>query len=510
MKGRLAIVLILCCVTTSVMAQNGHGCGTQPFKDPWLTDFQVRLDQNTLRSPSDTILYVPVSLHMVGDDNGGGYFPVSRVLAAFCVLNEDYAYTNIQFFINGDSLNYLRNSSWYDHDDIRTGAKMMFANNIPNTINCYIVQNPASNCGYNLPYAGIALMKGCMGINDHTWAHEVGHNLSLPHPFLGWEGGITHDGSMAPRFNQPAPEYVTYDYTLFKDKFYPDTTIIDTAMVEYVDGRNCREAADGFCDTHPDYLASRWACNSDSNSTVSQLDPDSMRFVSDGRWIMSYSLDNCNKGFSQEQILAMRANLREQKPGHLFDQSAPVVLTERPILLFPIDETVQFNSVWLEWEEVNGASHYLVEVSRIPSFGFLNVETIVTENNLLIQDLDIDRKYYWRVRPFNRHNTCTGPSEVASFLTGELSSTDTPDWLADLRIGQTADEVSVSLGLNGQLQRLEFYLFDVNGRSVHSSQGQINGSRIVHKFRTTEMVPGLYLLNIKAGHKQHTLKLLIK
>jgi hypothetical protein len=512
MKNNCLVTLLFFFAVSSLHAQNYSACGTEPFKDPWLTEFQKSLDNNALRSADDTILYVPISLHMVGDDQGNGYFPVSRVLTAFCILNEDFAATNIQFYINGDSLNYIQNSLWYSHSDIITGAEMMFANNIANTMNCYIVQDPASNCGYNLPYAGIALNKACIGANDHTWAHEVGHNLSLPHPFLGWEGGITHDGSMPPNFTKPAPTTVTYDYTLFKSVFYPDTTIIDTALVELVDRSNCRDAADGFCDTAPDYIASRWACGIDSNSLVTQHDPDNTPFLSNGRWIMSYSLDNCNTGFSEEQILAMRANLRQQKPGHLIDQTPPQIIADMPGLLSPFDgESVQYNNVELEWEDIDGATHYLVEASRIPSFGFLEIEEMVDTNYLIFHELNNNRKYYWRVRAFNRHNTCQGPSSSSSFNTSELSSTNSGNWFGDIDVIQIDDRLEVKFDLDQYIDELDIDLIDIRGRSLFSKKGinpvnlSVNTSFDISGFST-----GVYVLNIKTERWQHTIKTIIR
>jgi len=80
-----------------------------------------------------------------------------------------------------DGFRYLSRSEMYNHASTTDAAFQMFDLNIPNTINCYIVDFAAENCGYNLPYAGVVLDKDCLFPDDHTWAHEIGHNLSLPH-----------------------------------------------------------------------------------------------------------------------------------------------------------------------------------------------------------------------------------------------------------------------------------------------------------------------------------------
>mgnify|MGYP000043822657 FL=1 len=83
-------------------------------------------------------------------------------------------------------------------------------------------------------------------------------------------------------FSEPAPETVLYNYTLFKDSLILDTLIIDTAYVEKVDGSNCEYAADGFCDTPPDYLAYRWTCNQSTGTSFgTMLDPNGESFKSD-------------------------------------------------------------------------------------------------------------------------------------------------------------------------------------------------------------------------------------
>ena len=64
----------------------------------------------------------------------------------------------------------------------------------------HFVSDPAGNCGYNLPYAGVAIAMGCGGPSDHTWAHEV--ITSVQHP--SWDGnGVSHDGSIAHNFSDP-------------------------------------------------------------------------------------------------------------------------------------------------------------------------------------------------------------------------------------------------------------------------------------------------------------------
>lgn len=500
----LSLVFVIPWVIGS--GQSLKPCGTEPYKDPWLTSFQQRLDQGWLDSGSDTILYVPIKVHLLGNDDGSGYFALSRVLTAFCVLNEDFLPSNIQFYLKGD-FNYIDNSAWNNHTDIRTGAEMMFANNDPDAINTYFLQNPAGNCGYNLPYAGIAMSKSCSGPNDHTWAHEVGHNLSLPHPFLGWEGGITYDGSQPPNFSRPAPEFVTYDYTLFKSVYYPDTLIIDTALVERVDGSNCREAADGFCDTHPDYLARRWACGGDGFSPQRQLDPDSVAFFSDGAWIMSYANDNCSNAFTPEQVMAMRANLEEQKPNLLVDQSYPGQIASSPAdLLLPDDgATVPANNITLEWDEVEGASHYVLEVSRIRTFGLLETEIITTGGSATVPILAADKRYYWRVTPFNSHDPCGSVSSSRSFTTSEVTSLSDIQ-VEDIRYWMMNGRLSIELESMNSGSKMIIQILDGNGRILQKETADVRSKTNLYSFDLSNYATGVYFVRLLKDGGIFTLK----
>ncbi|MCB0586532.1 MAG: zinc-dependent metalloprotease [Phaeodactylibacter sp.] len=471
-------------------------CGTPPGKSEWLKKYQQN-PQAHFRSV-DTTLYVPLTIHLVGQDNGSGYFSQAQLLDVLCRLNSDYEEANIQFFIEGD-INYLPNSAWNDHETVLEGAEMMFLNNVEHTINTYFVSNPAGNCGYNLPYAGIAMRKGCAGASDHTWAHEIGHNLSVQHPFLGWEGGVSYDGSVGHNFSDPAPLTVTYDYTYFKDTLIIDTLIIDTALVELVDGSNCQIAADGFCDTSPDYIAQRWNCNIDGESPQEQTDPTGAKFRSDGSLIMGYANDACQSRFTPEQIAAMRANLYEEKADYLYNQTPLPPVSSNPVtIVFPQeDELVQFDNIYLEWEPLENATHYLVQVSPVPSFtGSLATNYIITTNSITLPEaLTIDRNYYWRVRGYNSHSFCNPETANMRFRTAQLSAVNN---IASI----TAIRLMPSLTSPGQSVLLEFEskktfsaqlkLLAATGQLLRNQQLAVQTGSNQFSIGTDGLAPGMY------------------
>ena len=409
------LLLFLCGSSFAQQGANLEFCGSLQGRSKWLREYQQQPDQF---QRGGGMIYVNMAIHIVGTDQGAGYYNEANLLEAFCLLNENFAPVGIQFVMAGEIL-YHNNSAYYQHESVLDGAQMMAEYNVENALNTYFVSDPAGNCGYNLPYAGIANANGCSSPTDITWSHEVGHALSLPHPFLGWEGGVSWDGSVDHNFSDPAPERVTYDYTYFQDTLILDTLIIDTTFVELVDGSNCTIAADGFCDTPPDYLASRWTCNGNGVSPAVQHDPQDVAFQSDGSLIMNYANDACQNRFTPEQQDAMRAFLYDQRADWLITPlpGAFEPITEQVSLISPEDGEVQSGfTADLSWTAVESATNYLVQVSRLSSFPTALTTTYITNTPILVtEDLEENRTYYWRVKPYNEGFFCTDFSENQSF-----------------------------------------------------------------------------------------------
>lgn len=402
MKKTYFFALLSLLSFSTLRAQEITPCATPAEKSEWL----IRYQRNKPSFPRtfDTI-YVPMTIHLLGDDSGAGYFPLRKVLDDVCALNEDFAPSGIRFYIEGD-IRYINNSDYYVHEEFGPGFDMMEEHNVENTINCYFVENPAGACGYSIYGLGVALGHNCMAATDNTWTHEMGHAFSLPHTFYGWEG-INHS------FAQPAPEEV------------------DGVQVEFVSGANCEDAADGFCDTPADYLHDRWNCNDQGMSNTKQLDPDSVQFRSDASFYMSYSLDACSSRFSDEQTAAMRANLLTERQNFLYDQTPVYPVPDSIGIVSPANGATILTATeaFLTWEPTPNATHYYVQISPLPSFGGVVFSDIVVGHELMLTNLEPDRKYYWRMRPFNKVFTCTDFGPVTNFRTGTVTATSEPEKL---------------------------------------------------------------------------------
>jgi hypothetical protein len=476
MNRLILLVLAFTALNISLYAQP-KGCATPPGKSKWLTEYQ----QSPESYPrSSDILYVPLTIHIVGTDGGAGYFSVEKLMDAFCTLQRDFEAADIQFFIEGD-IRYINNSTYFNHS-FGEGAEMMEIHNIPNTINCYIVADPAGACGYYSPWAdGVAIAKSCNGANDHTWAHEIGHFLTLPHTFVGWEGVD---------YNHAEPT--------------PDT--VNEWPVELVDGSNCAEAADGFCDTPADYLSYRWPCNADSLSNQPQKDPTGAEFRSDGTLFMSYAFDACTSRFSQEQINAMRADLLGPRASFLYNQNPPVLIAPAtPALSAPInDETIEnTNVVELSWEPVPNASGYIVDLDLVlPNGAIFNFEyEETTENAISIMDLASDQSWRWRVRAYNLNDGCTDYSDFATFTTGLfINSTEERSGLSQLELFPVPQTAGQALSLNWTSEQstpVTMRLINHTGQTIRTMTWETHAGINQRRISTADMAAGMYILMLE-------------
>ena len=475
------ILTLLLSQQTNIFAQQPNlPCGTIPGKSSWLKDYQADPSRfrPILESRGASTMYLPVTIQIVGTDDSLGMAGLDAVLLSFCELNQDFAASGIQFFIE-PPIRYVYETAFYRHDSVKAGGIRMLQNNVANTINVYFVADPAGNCGYNLPYAGIAMNNGC--ISGHTFAHEMGHCLSMPHTFLGWEGGIGWGGNPVQSFNGPAPERVTINYTDFKDTlFLNDTLIIDTVYVEKVArsgaSSNCSNAADGFCDTPSDYLAFRWPCSSQNSiSSTIQYDPDTVSFRSDGWYIMSYAYDDCQVGFSQEQIDAMKSYVLTEKPNWLYNQSPNV---DSVGVLQPIQplagSIVSTQNPIFSWNAVEGATHYFLEVYKEPYAVNQILERVVLTDtfyqmNRTLQPRPASFPYAWRLMPYNYGNTCRGYNQPINFNTALSSSVLVEDVFSEWDIRPNPVNVGTSLKLYVPVlsdQNVELNIYNAAGIKV--------------------------------------------
>ncbi len=462
-----------------IHSQPEHFCATPPERDERLNYYQQNL--GNYRFLTDDTQFIPLKIHILGRNDGTGYTSRTMVEEAFCKMNEAFQQTGIQFFIKGE-INYINNTEWYSHSSFGPGSEMILTNNVPGALNSYIVDVAAGACGYYSPATdGVVLANNCLDPANHTWAHEIGHQLTLPHTFFGWEG-TTYEP------DEPTPERIW-----FRGGW------VD---VEKMDGSNCREAADGFCDTAPDYLSFRWGCSANNPLGIFLTDPLGETERVNGANIMSYSSGPCRHDFSEEQTQAMRMNILLDRPD-LVDQTIEYgpVAPEVNIIHPTQDDIVQYDDAYLKWESVPNATYYRVQVSALPIFTNLLVDEVVQDTFMQLPQLILENEHLVRIKPLSEFQPCNDFSERRAFIASELSNTELFPG-TDFKM-KVVNPASLNRGVDIELKGLEesdlrsvrIHLSDINGRLVSQLESQQFTGNKVH-FETGRLAAGIYVVTL--------------
>jgi len=409
---------------------------------------------------------------------------------------------NIQFYIA--KLEFLNRTAYNDNPSRTEVVQMMQQNNKPGYINSYVVSDIDGICGtyYGGPDA-LILNQGCMGASDRTWSHEMGHQLTLPHTFYGWESVEEIDNI---DLNERAPATVRYRGV--------------DVPVERTDSSNCETAADGFCDTPPDYLMQRWRCENDNFYQDSLLDPDSVRFAVPAWNIMSYALDNCITGFSEEQKTAMLTNLNSR--GIIDDSGTDRVAADGETLelITPINNaTLDYsNLVELNWTPVANADFYIVQLNTSSNFNggvfssFLTTDTTAT----ITEGLQPGIRYHWRVRPINRYKTDSDFGDQKFRFRNGSFPVATIDAALNAAVSLVPNPVAGGndillngrdLGLSG---KMNYELIDAAGRILVSRENvTVTAAGFSERIETTGLSAGVYFLRLRLNEKLVTKRVVV-
>jgi len=465
-------------------------CGTPDIHSERLQEWQAQRGQIASLRNEDPI-YVKMKVHIVGDDNGEGFYRLSNLLTSVCKLNEDMAPAGIYMEMDLD-INYI-SSSRYNVHDFSTGAQMMSQYNEPGKVNCYIVADPAGNCGYFSPSRdAVALRKSCLGEASATWSHELGHFFSLPHTFSGWEGTMYEEGQVAPvRIGNR------------------------NRLVELADSSNCRIAGDGFCDTKADYLSYRWTCVN-GLSPIVLTDPDSVNFRAVGENIMSYSNDVCQRIFSEEQADAMRFDITAGRVNHISSNEIPDPIDfeseDFEAMQGYDEEPMQYDDATIRWKSIEGADAYVVELTRVlpfstaPSFEFLTTDTVLN-----FDFLDIDFFYDWEVYPFHPGDACAPSSGKNRFLATQLSSDETVVSKTQMQVFPNPVVSGSTVQLIYQMKNagtIDLDLLDNKGKLIQNKR--VNGFSGSNRLQIqAPQTSGLYFIRLTTAQEIQTKKVIV-
>lgn len=464
------LAIIMVGIITPVTAQTDDFCGTEVSEKQknWLLKYAT--EGRNYADKQGSKYNIPLFIHFVGTDEGTGYYGSANMMNDICELNVQFAPSQMYFNLAG--FDYIDNTAWYDHANYGPGRTMMRQNNVDDVVNVYIVQNPAGNCGYYTPGRdAIAVNIGCMGKGKTTFAHELGHFFSLPHPFNNVLG-----------------------------------------IKEFVDGSNCRTGGDLFCDTRADYLGTRWQCPYSGN----EVDPKGAAYDPDGTLYMSYSNDACANRFSNEQIDAMAFNMDTERPnlkGALLDTMPTMQKVERT---FPLQGMPQQPSnATFNWKSVSGAVGYILQASQISVFpGTLPLDVITTDTFFVATKLSNSRTYNWRVRAVYPGRTC-----------GDASYSDTGRFFTSLTAGlsafSNANEVKIYPNPTGNSQQV-FIAFEneittISAANIYTIEGRNISTLELNKqsdnqytMNISTLSTGIYFVDIKTENGTYRQKLLVE
>ena len=477
---------------------------------PCINESEIPLQQARLRRNVDalpaaaqrSITYVPLRFHLVGETGGTGRIKMRRVLDQLCSVNDYFLDGDIQFYLYGADLfgTSINSSLVYDDPLEPASSLIMQTHKEPAAINIFNVgandwDSPFGDGGaYYSPLQNwIVLARGTESDGYiHLVTHELGHYFSLLHPFFSW--GVPFS-PLSPGWPQA-----------------PDS--IGGIPVELMDGSNCSVAGDMICDTPPDYLFSNFDC---APYTGGALDPNGVLVDPMENNLMGYFFGCTDYQFTPGQFAVMNADLASPDQANLDLNFTPVateiitppdlLVSPPPSFYFPGNTNIQ-----LDWLDVAGATHYLVELDLVPSYTTpLSLEYITTESQLLVpQALSPNKIYHWRVRPFNAYVGCAEMMDGV-FRTGPAATsvqTLADGSLLEASPNPVSAEQSVQIRLSLVRPAVcKLGIIDASGRLLSEEVRQMPQGDSVWPVSADQLASGINWLRLEANGQTAVLEI---
>lgn len=264
---------------------------------------------------------IPIKIYIVRDNAGATTLDTTLLRKGLVYMNKLFDGSGLEFYVCG-AYNYINNTTYYNLDN----TEYELLNNTygtANVINMYMVNsiNHAGSSAIGVaPTPGGSLWVMMRNNADTTvYAHEMGHFFGLLH---------THGYSNAVRTG------------------------------EFVDGSNCHDAGDYFCDTPADPMLSPAIVNG-ANVNAQCLysgnlkDGHNQLYVPDATNIMSYAPHKCLSHFSADQLAYMnwvyinrRANLTCSSINVNFNTTTVMSCDSPYVYLFQKQTTGVTNLQW--------------------------------------------------------------------------------------------------------------------------------------------------------------------
>ncbi len=496
MKKIFTIFILLALMGMNEIHAQKHGhnwCGTT-YEDE--TKILERLVRNRAKYANQTLtrmptMWTPIKFHIINKNDGtGGVSPI-KIYEMMCTVNEEYADQDIQFFIKGD-FNYINSTSSYNNPG--NGHFSLSLQMDDNAINIFLskgiegVSSGAGTLGYYLPFYDFLVVRedqisGALS-DASTMVHELGHYFTLAHPFRGWPG----DGYDEVMYGNPAPNEDSQG-----------------GPTELMDGSNCMQAADMICDTPPNYnFGFGWnGCEYDG----SVMDPNGTPVDPDEANHMDYFI-GCSTDFTDDQKVAIAQDLASRPNIHTSEDFDVTPLADVEMIA-PIDEVVLpvYNSVNFEWTEVPGATSYVLEIDEFASFVLNPKVYFSTTNSLVLENLEANEKYYWRVKAIKDGYFCSATADDSStgqFRTGsEVGGTAVNEISEVVGYSIAPNPLSSNQSLNISLETTKSFdakinLYNLSGQKMMEVDYTFNLGNTNYELPVTGLAEGLYILSIES------------
>lgn len=377
-------------------------CGTpdisyEEFNAPIEIAAKIKKSRKAENSTTSEIKYIPIKMHLLGNDDGTGYIDENTVNDMLAELNKIFrANQNMEFFFSGTSFNKYadtRNNTKADNTG-KEEQEFHNKNGANDAINVYVPQGVGGAGGYayvvphSQPYNRIHIIKNQLN-DDKTTPHEFGHYFGLPHTFQNSKAKDSN-GSI----DWTKRELVTRNFNEVSPR----------------KSANCRTAGDYFCDTEADPYGNDGV--SAPNCQI-QSDPDvngdayrtNMGNYMNYFWCPGYS-------FTPEQISKMDAGYTTMKNRNTYF-NAPETAQPAPTNLTSTSGVYK-NSLVLSWtDNSNVETGYIVEVAEKGTENFIPIGGVAANvrSFKINTNLDDSKEYVFRVKPSNSMKTYSEVSE---------------------------------------------------------------------------------------------------
>ncbi len=450
--------------------------------------------------------YVPVKFHLIADSVGNGRVKEYDILNQLCILNEDFSNTDFQFYLKDADFSYFNSTAIFEDSRTSTLAKnQMLTLKDAHAINVFVVNTTSSNTqGSNISYFDpnndwIVLVKKESEDGTNQLSHQIGHFFSLLHTYFGWPliGGF--------------------------DSSYPNWPIAPVndptgGLTENQDGSNCTIAGDLLCDTPPDYGFG--GLDFSCNYTGGAKDPKGILVDPlENNQMGSFALSECYPyTFTPDQINAMYGDYAKSSRDYIRQSSYvpnTTQVTEPATLVWPgNNENLASNiGVTLDWNDVPNAEYYLLEVSRSLNFSSLTQNYIVTESQKELPELTANKKYYWKVTPFNDGASCmnglTSPKwkfKASPLATSNIKEINAWDVIPN---PTTASTLKFAIELDKALE-ITAQLVAVNGQVLSTKDLKVNTGKQVISMPNTKLSNGTYFLRLISKNGMETRRVVIQ